>query len=82
MQVYASIQAERTGRVYVIFQNSAEYFWVRAAPGKEMLGPFTELPSVFQSMARHEGKSADHWSRVFMTFYPDMPLSQRRVLSA
>ncbi len=82
MQVYASIQAERSGRVYIIFQNINEYFWVRASPGMEMHGPFSELPSIFQSMSRVEGKSAEHWSQVFTSFYPNMPITQRRVLMA
>lgn len=82
MQVYASIQAERTGRVYVIFKDGTQYFWVRATPGMDMHGPFSLLPTLFQSMARTEGKSAEHWSRVFTSFYPDMPVSQSRILLA
>lgn len=82
MQVYASIQAESSGRVYVIFQDVTEYYWVRASPGMGMNGPFEDFQSLFQSMARLEGKSADHWASVFTTFYPNMPVTQRRVLMA
>ena len=73
---------KKSGRVYVIFQEQTNYHWVRATPGMKTHGPFTDLPSIFQSMARLEGKSADHWARVFTTFYPDMPLTQRRILMA
>ena len=82
MQVYASIQAERSGRVYVIFRNDHGYLWVRASPGMEMNGPFDELSILFKSMARIEGKSAEHWTRVFTRFYPNMPLTQPRMLRA
>ncbi len=82
MQVYASIQAEKSGRVYVIFQDNVEYHWVRATPGMNTHGPFSDLSSIFQSMARLEGKSAEHWAKVFTTFYPDMPLMQQRMLIA
>lgn len=82
MQVYASIQAEQSGRVYIIFREEVSYFWVRASPGMELNGPFSDLPMLFQSMSRIEGKSADHWTRVFASFYPNMPLTQQRILRA
>ncbi len=82
MQVYASIQAEKSGRVYVIFQDNLVYHWVRATPGMITQGPFSDLSSIFKSMSRLEGKSAEHWTKVFSTFYPDMPLSQQRILQA
>ena len=72
MRVQAAIQAERNGRVYMIMEERNEYFWVRSTPGTNMHGPFQSLYGVYADMADNEGKTSQHWQKVFAFFYPNL----------
>lgn len=74
MKVFASIQEESTGRVFIIMSNGFEYFWLRGTPGCKMYGPFEQIDDVLVSLAEVEGKSPQHWTDVFTFFYPDLPI--------
>lgn len=68
MKILASVQAERTKRVYLIFSDTEQYYWVRASAGTQLKGPFDTLPSIYSNMSNVEGKTPEHWKHVFETF--------------
>lgn len=72
MQVRASIQAERNGRVYMIFSERGTFYWARSTPGSYMHGPFQTMQGVYIDLETHEGKTAQHWQKVFALFYPTL----------
>ena len=80
MKILASVQAERTGRVYIIFSDTEQYYWVRASAGTELKGPFDNLPSIYQNMSSIEGKTAAHWREVFEYFQANLSFPANKFL--
>ncbi|MGB1250648.1 MAG: hypothetical protein ACPG8W_08565 [Candidatus Promineifilaceae bacterium] len=80
MKILASVQAERTGRVYLIFSDTEQYYWARATPGTEVQGPFESLTSIYMNMSTHEGKTAVHWQTVFELFQTNLAFPATKFL--
>ena len=72
MQVRAAIQAERNGRVYMLFSEQGCFYWARSTPGSYMNGPFDTMQGVYVNLAQLEGKTEQHWQKVFAFFYPSL----------
>lgn len=81
MQVRAAIQAERNGRVYMLFSEKGNYYWARSSPGSYMHGPFDTMHCVYTNLAELEGKTVSHWQKVFAFFYPTLAASSHNHLS-
>ena len=81
MKILASVQAERTGRVYIIFSDADQYYWARAMAGNELRGPFDSLPSIYSNMSVLEGKSAGHWQEVFEYFQAGLSFPATKMLT-
>lgn len=71
MEICAAIQAEKSGRVYLILRDKQRYRWARAAAGQQLSRPFYELSDLFAHMASVEGKTAQQWRDAFRRIYPD-----------
>lgn len=72
MQVRAAIQAERNGRVYMLFSERGRFYWARSTPGSYMNGPFDNMDAVYRNLADKEGKTELHWQKIFAFFYPTL----------
>lgn len=78
MKVYAAIQEERSGRVFVVLTDDMKrYHWMRATPGQVVQGPFDSMLDLFISLAELEGKSVSHWKNVFSHFYPNIQIGSQ-----